>query len=77
MLFVRKKYNKHLRQSVNQEEVLSNTVSFAHRYIIPALQRADAGFYQCIVRNRMGALLQKRSQVQVACMSEWGSLCAH
>lgn len=24
----------------------------------------------------MGALLQRRSQVQVACMSEWGSLCA-
>ncbi|XP_027468738.2 protein sidekick-1 isoform X1 [Zalophus californianus] len=35
-------------------------------YIIPSLQRLDAGFYRCVVRNRMGALLQRRSEVHVA-----------
>uniref|UniRef100_A0A8D2MKD3 Sidekick cell adhesion molecule 1 n=1 Tax=Zonotrichia albicollis TaxID=44394 RepID=A0A8D2MKD3_ZONAL len=54
----------------NDSEITS--YSSEYKYIIPALQRADAGFYQCIVRNRMGALLQRRSQVQVACMSERG-----
>lgn len=49
------------------EEPYYNSAFFSYRYIIPALQRSDAGFYQCIVRNRMGALLQRRSEVQVAC----------
>lgn len=34
---------------------------------MPSLRRPDAGFYRCAVRNRMGALLQRRSEVQVAC----------
>ncbi|KAF6082866.1 sidekick cell adhesion molecule 1 [Phyllostomus discolor] len=42
-----------------------------YRYIIPSLQRLDAGFYRCVVRNRMGALLQRRSEVQVAYMGEF------
>jgi hypothetical protein len=37
------------------------------RYIIPSLQKLDAGFYRCVVRNRMGALLQRKSEIQVAC----------
>uniref|UniRef100_A0A8B9F5W2 Sidekick cell adhesion molecule 1 n=1 Tax=Amazona collaria TaxID=241587 RepID=A0A8B9F5W2_9PSIT len=45
--------------------------SSEYKYIIPALQRSDAGFYQCIVRNRMGALLQRRSEVQVAYMGNF------
>ncbi|XP_005054485.1 PREDICTED: protein sidekick-1 [Ficedula albicollis] len=53
----------------NDSEITS--YSSEYTYIIPALQRADAGFYQCIVRNRMGALLQRRSQVQVAYMGDF------
>ncbi|KAM8798404.1 protein sidekick-1 [Eudromia elegans] len=45
--------------------------STEYKYIIPALQRSDAGFYQCVVRNRMGALLQRRSEVQVAYMGNF------
>lgn len=37
------------------------------RYLIPSLDRSHAGFYRCIVRNRVGALLQRRTEVQVAC----------
>uniref|UniRef100_A0A8C3V2I2 Sidekick cell adhesion molecule 1 n=1 Tax=Catharus ustulatus TaxID=91951 RepID=A0A8C3V2I2_CATUS len=53
----------------NDTEITS--YSSEYKYIIPALQRADAGSYQCIVRNRMGALLQRRSQVQVAYMGDF------
>ncbi|XP_010156602.1 PREDICTED: protein sidekick-1-like, partial [Eurypyga helias] len=45
--------------------------SSEYKYIIPALQRADAGVYQCVVRNRMGALLQRRSEVHVAYMGNF------
>lgn len=37
------------------------------RYMITSLDRTHAGFYRCIVRNRMGALLQRQTEVQVAC----------
>lgn len=37
------------------------------RYMITNLDRTHAGFYRCIVRNRMGALLQRQTEVQVAC----------
>lgn len=39
----------------------------SHRYMITSLDRTHAGFYRCIVRNRMGALLQRQTEVQVAC----------
>uniref|UniRef100_A0A8C7SS47 Sidekick cell adhesion molecule 2 n=1 Tax=Oncorhynchus mykiss TaxID=8022 RepID=A0A8C7SS47_ONCMY len=39
-----------------------------YRYLIPSLDRSHAGFYQCIIRNRVGALLQRRTEVQVAFM---------
>ncbi|XP_036408661.1 protein sidekick-2-like [Megalops cyprinoides] len=42
--------------------------SLEYRYLIPALDRSHAGFYRCIVRNRVGALLQRRTEVQVAYM---------
>ncbi|XP_073742420.1 protein sidekick-1 isoform X2 [Callorhinus ursinus] len=42
------------------------TYTSEYKYIIPSLQRLDAGFYRCVVRNRMGALLQRRSEVHVA-----------
>lgn len=37
------------------------------RYLIPSLDRANAGHYRCIVRNRVGAIMQCSTEVQVAC----------
>ncbi|XP_078414728.1 protein sidekick-1 isoform X2 [Cetorhinus maximus] len=45
--------------------------SSEYRYVIPSLQRSDTGFYQCVVRNRRGALLQRKTQVQVAYMGNF------
>ncbi|XP_023672749.2 protein sidekick-2 isoform X2 [Paramormyrops kingsleyae] len=42
--------------------------SLEYRYLIPSLDRSHAGFYRCIVRNRVGALLQRKTEVQVAFM---------
>ncbi|XP_066545960.1 protein sidekick-1 [Amia ocellicauda] len=47
------------------------TFSPQYKYTIPSLQRSDAGFYQCVVRNRMGALVQKKAEVQVAYMGDF------
>uniref|UniRef100_A0A672MDJ3 Sidekick cell adhesion molecule 2 n=1 Tax=Sinocyclocheilus grahami TaxID=75366 RepID=A0A672MDJ3_SINGR len=53
--------------------------SLEYRYVIPSLDRSHAGFYRCIVRNRVGALMQRSSQVQVAYMEgfvqgEWSQV---
>lgn len=37
------------------------------RLSMPSLKRTDAGLYQCMVRNRMGAVIHRRMEVQVAC----------
>uniref|UniRef100_A0A670YH85 Sidekick cell adhesion molecule 1 n=1 Tax=Pseudonaja textilis TaxID=8673 RepID=A0A670YH85_PSETE len=42
-----------------------------YKYVIPSLKKSDGGFYQCVVRNRMGALLQRKSEVQVAYMGSF------
>ncbi|XP_006859935.1 PREDICTED: protein sidekick-1-like [Chrysochloris asiatica] len=47
------------------------TYTSEYKYIIPSLQRLDAGFYRCMVRNRMGALLRRKSEVQVAYMGSF------
>ncbi|KAM6157369.1 LOW QUALITY PROTEIN: protein sidekick-1 [Erethizon dorsatum] len=47
------------------------TYSTEYKYIISSLQKHDAGFYRCVVRNRMGALLQRKSEVQVAYMGNF------
>ncbi|XP_076996596.1 protein sidekick-1 isoform X1 [Tamandua tetradactyla] len=47
------------------------TYTSEYKYIIPSLQRLDAGFYRCVVRNRMGALLQRKSEIQVAYMGNF------
>uniref|UniRef100_A0A8C7J1S5 Ig-like domain-containing protein n=1 Tax=Oncorhynchus kisutch TaxID=8019 RepID=A0A8C7J1S5_ONCKI len=55
--------------------ILNNTdithFSPLYTYVIPEVQRSDAGLYQCVVRNRMGALLQRRAEVQVAFMGNF------
>ncbi|XP_012989296.1 protein sidekick-2 isoform X4 [Esox lucius] len=45
--------------------------SLEYRYLIPSLDRSHAGLYRCIVRNRVGALLQRRTEVQVAFMGSF------
>ncbi|KAL1005202.1 hypothetical protein UPYG_G00055910 [Umbra pygmaea] len=40
-------------------------------FIIPEVKRSDAGWYHCVVRNRVGALIQKRALVQVAFMGNF------
>ncbi|XP_036446499.1 protein sidekick-2 [Colossoma macropomum] len=45
--------------------------SLEYRYLIPSLDRSHAGFYRCIVRNRVGALMQRSTQVQVAYMESF------
>ncbi|XP_066560557.1 protein sidekick-2 isoform X2 [Amia ocellicauda] len=45
--------------------------SLEYRYQIPSLDRSHAGFYRCIVRNRVGALMQRRTEVQVAFMGNF------
>ncbi|KAF5899248.1 protein sidekick-1 isoform X2 [Clarias magur] len=55
--------------------ILNNTditaFSPEYKFIVPSLQRSDMGVYQCVVRNRMGALLQKRAEIQVAYMGDF------
>ncbi|XP_023602383.1 protein sidekick-1-like [Myotis lucifugus] len=53
----------------NDSEVTA--YSSEYRYVIPALRQLDAGFYRCAVRNRLGALLQRRSEVHVAYMGSF------
>ncbi|XP_006872370.1 PREDICTED: protein sidekick-2 [Chrysochloris asiatica] len=45
--------------------------SLEYRYMITSLDRTHAGFYRCVVRNRMGALLQRQTEVQVAYMGSF------
>uniref|UniRef100_A0A3B3X7J6 Ig-like domain-containing protein n=1 Tax=Poecilia mexicana TaxID=48701 RepID=A0A3B3X7J6_9TELE len=44
-----------------------------YRLSVPSLQRADAGLYQCMVRNRMGAVIHRRTEVQVAFLGNFTS----
>uniref|UniRef100_A0A671K0U6 Protein sidekick-2-like n=1 Tax=Sinocyclocheilus anshuiensis TaxID=1608454 RepID=A0A671K0U6_9TELE len=55
----------HLLSALNQRNSRSS------QYLIPSLDRSHAGFYRCIVRNRVGALLQRRTEVQVAHMGSF------
>ncbi|XP_061160026.1 protein sidekick-2-like isoform X2 [Syngnathus typhle] len=43
--------------------------SLEYRYLIPSLERSHAGHYRCIVRNRVGAVMQCSTEVRVAYMS--------
>ncbi|XP_033945049.1 protein sidekick-2 isoform X2 [Pseudochaenichthys georgianus] len=40
--------------------------SLEYRYLMPSLDRSHAGHYRCIVRNRVGAIMQCSTEVQVA-----------
>ncbi|KAG5854529.1 hypothetical protein ANANG_G00038780 [Anguilla anguilla] len=51
----------------------SDITSFSpeYKYSVASLQRSDAGFYQCVVRNRRGALMQRKTEVHVAFMGSF------
>ncbi|KAM9314722.1 protein sidekick-1 [Pholidichthys leucotaenia] len=44
-----------------------------HRFSMPSLKRSDAGLYQCMVRNRMGAVIHRRTEVQVAFLGNFSA----
>ncbi|XP_072916750.1 protein sidekick-1 isoform X1 [Hemitrygon akajei] len=48
-----------------------------YRYVIPSLQRSDTGFYRCVVRNRRGALMQRKTEVHVAYMRNFEGADQH
>ncbi|XP_029008126.1 protein sidekick-1-like isoform X2 [Betta splendens] len=44
-----------------------------YRLSIPSVKRTDAGLYQCLVRNRMGAVIHRRTEVQVAFLGNFST----
>ncbi|XP_077460380.1 sidekick cell adhesion molecule 1b [Stigmatopora argus] len=57
------------RWSLNSSNITDWTPQY--RLFVPSLQRTDAGLYQCTVRNRMGAIIHRRTEVQVAFMGRF------
>ncbi|XP_053271486.1 protein sidekick-1-like [Pleuronectes platessa] len=43
------------------------------RLSVSSLKRTDAGLYQCTVRNRMGAVIHRRTEVQVAYLGSFST----
>ncbi|XP_060911472.1 protein sidekick-1-like isoform X1 [Labrus mixtus] len=52
------------RWTLNNSNITDWTPQY--RLSLPSLKRTDAGLYQCMVRNRMGAVIHRRAEVQVA-----------
>uniref|UniRef100_A0AAX7VLX9 Sidekick cell adhesion molecule 1a n=1 Tax=Astatotilapia calliptera TaxID=8154 RepID=A0AAX7VLX9_ASTCA len=52
------------RWTLNNSNITDWTPQY--RLSMPSLKRTDAGLYQCMVRNRMGAVIHRRTEVQVA-----------
>ncbi|XP_035993338.1 protein sidekick-1 isoform X2 [Fundulus heteroclitus] len=59
------------RWTLNNTNVTDWTPQY--RLSMPSLKRADAGSYQCMVRNRMGAVIHRRTEVHVAFMGNFSS----
>uniref|UniRef100_A0AAQ5ZPJ0 Sidekick cell adhesion molecule 1a n=1 Tax=Amphiprion ocellaris TaxID=80972 RepID=A0AAQ5ZPJ0_AMPOC len=58
------------RWTLNNSNITDWTPQY--RLSMPSLKRTDAGLYQCIVRNRMGAVIQRKTEVQVPPLFESG-----
>ncbi|KAF6736385.1 Protein sidekick-1, partial [Oryzias melastigma] len=54
----------HYRWTLNNSNITDWTLQ--NRLSISSLKRSDAGLYQCMVRNRMGALIHRKTEVHVA-----------
>uniref|UniRef100_A0A8C4ZXH8 Sidekick cell adhesion molecule 1 n=1 Tax=Gadus morhua TaxID=8049 RepID=A0A8C4ZXH8_GADMO len=50
---------------------LNNTFTSDWTLPLPSVSRTMAGLYQCVVRNRMGTLLSKKTDVKVAFLGEF------
>ncbi|XP_053193293.1 protein sidekick-1-like [Scomber japonicus] len=59
------------RWTLNNSNITDWTPQY--RLSIPSLQRTDAGMYQCTVRNRMGAVIHRRTEVQVAFLGNFST----
>nr|XP_046227677.1 protein sidekick-1-like isoform X2 [Scatophagus argus] len=59
------------RWTLNNSNITDWTPQY--RLSVPSLKRTDAGLYQCIVRNRMGALIHRRTEVQVAFLGNFSA----
>lgn len=56
-------------QWLKDGRALSPTNTSDIAWVIPHIQRSDAGDYQCIASNPYGSLLSSAAQVKVACKS--------
>lgn len=52
---------------VHSVSEISSLSVFLFRLSMSSLRRTEAGLYQCMVRNRMGAVIHRRTEVHVAC----------
>ncbi|XP_041641485.1 protein sidekick-1 [Cheilinus undulatus] len=59
------------RWTLNNSNITDWTPQY--RLSVPSLKRTDAGLYQCMVRNRMGAIIHKRTEVQVAYLGDFSA----
>ncbi|XP_040002524.1 protein sidekick-1-like [Xiphias gladius] len=59
------------RWTLNSSNITDWTPQY--RLSVPSLKRTDAGLYQCMVRNRMGAVIHRRTEVQVAFLGSFSS----
>ncbi|XP_070837515.1 protein sidekick-1 isoform X2 [Chaetodon trifascialis] len=59
------------RWTLNNSNITDWTPQY--RLSVPSVRRTDAGLYQCIVRNRMGAVISRRTEVQVAFLGNFSA----
>uniref|UniRef100_A0A3Q3VZI8 Uncharacterized protein n=1 Tax=Mola mola TaxID=94237 RepID=A0A3Q3VZI8_MOLML len=59
------------RWTLNHSNITDWTPQY--RLSVLSLKRTDAGLYQCIVRNRMGAVIHRRTEVQVAFLGNFSA----
>uniref|UniRef100_A0A3Q4GVP6 Ig-like domain-containing protein n=1 Tax=Neolamprologus brichardi TaxID=32507 RepID=A0A3Q4GVP6_NEOBR len=59
------------RWTLNNSNITDWTPQY--RLSMPSLKRTDAGLYQCMVRNRMGAVIHRRTEVQVAFLGNFSA----
>nr|XP_043884140.1 protein sidekick-1-like [Solea senegalensis] len=59
------------RWTLNSSNITDWTPNY--RLPVPSVKRTDAGLYQCTVRNRMGAVIHRRTDVQVAFLGDFST----
>ncbi|CAB1454594.1 unnamed protein product [Pleuronectes platessa] len=59
------------RWTLNNSNITDWTQQY--RLSVSSLKRTDAGLYQCTMRNRMGAVIHRRTEVQVAYLGSFST----